>query len=231
MSYINDGHRTILSRHELRLVTEDLSQKTSIWSLQAPGTREYSALISFTPEGMAITGDIRIKSNGVHSAPGSGCTLAWFRGHLNEDYLIEKFDLDSTWDQERAWWDLVDIIKQLDIHDDAHMLRQLVPIAGDLASVTVDHDTFLKRIEMTGYEDTDRSLPGWGVAVTQAGWLCAIQWKFKELWDRRKGTRDYTKPSVVVQQDSEAHQALIDAGYSDGKVWVYGSVSVVQMNW
>jgi len=63
------------------------------------GTRFDSVLLTFTPEGIAIQGDLTPSTNGVVSARAH--PLGWFVGNLGHDYLASKF-LAKEWVAESA---------------------------------------------------------------------------------------------------------------------------------
>jgi hypothetical protein len=77
-----DNFRRQLDRHVLEIVQE--GPTVSAYYLKEPGKgRMMSTLIVFTPEGIALMGDLTPEQNGSVSALGYG--RDWFSGHLSPD--------------------------------------------------------------------------------------------------------------------------------------------------
>lgn len=83
-----DQYKRLLENHCIKC--ELMKDNYQSYLLYQPGRgRIMSCLITFTPEGISITGDIAPLKNGVNSRPGYG--KGWFSGNLSVDYLREKF--------------------------------------------------------------------------------------------------------------------------------------------
>ena len=160
------------------------------------GGRMMSTLITFTPEGIVIMGDLCPDENGVISCYGYG--RAWFTGKLSSRYLCEKF-LHQKWEPKAAieWVkDHIESIKAGDHDDDPdydnppspevkkkreEMIEKFTPLIGWLDS-DMDARQFYDALEEAGYV-VDDGLPGWDYSWTEAGLLAALQQKFAELWN------------------------------------------------
>lgn len=84
---VTEWQRKELANHELVPVTE--SEKIKAYYIKKPGTRTMSTLLVFTPEGIALMGDLTPTRHGTVSCLGYG--LNWFTGQLSSDYLCSKF--------------------------------------------------------------------------------------------------------------------------------------------
>jgi hypothetical protein len=181
-SYVTESMKDTFKDHTLVLNAD--TDHVKAWYLKSPEHgRLMSCLIVFTDEGIAIMGDLVPTQNGVISSYGYG--VQWFTGHLSEDYLCEKFlakefvpelaeqsfkesllyarrqgDLDK--EESREAWDKIE-----SLHDEL----------GPDRFYALYWDTFDDSPDTCGYDYN----PG------DAGWLCAIQQKFSELYS--KGNR------------------------------------------
>lgn len=174
-----------LKDHVLEQILD--TEKFQAFRMKRPGHgRNMSTLITFTPEGIVIQGDLTPGRNGNVSCIGYG--LGWFRGRLSKDYLAEKF-LEKNWYAEVAAADLRQHLKE--IADgvemakpgDVEKIRELIKRCegGDLYVESFRGD--LEEI----YEDWDwESTPGWGYQPIEYAWLYAIQWKFAELYNAKE---------------------------------------------
>ncbi len=174
-----------LKDHVLEQVLD--TEKFQAFFMKRPGDgRMMSTLITFTPEGIVIQGDLRPGRNGNVSCGGYG--LGWFRGRLSEDYLAEKF-LDKSWYPEVAAADLRQYLKEVadgnetakpgDVEEIQDLIRRCED--GDLG-----HESFRDAWELI-YKDWDWEWSlGWGYKPDEHMWLCAIQWKFAELYNAKE---------------------------------------------
>lgn len=96
MSYVTDELRKMFANHVLELVQEGA---ITGYYLREPLTRNCLVLLTFSPEGITITGDLTPEANG--SASVYGYDLDWFAGQSSEDYLCGKF-LTIGWFPELA---------------------------------------------------------------------------------------------------------------------------------
>lgn len=184
MSFVTDQMRESLSRHVLVPVLD--SGKFEAFMMKRPGEgRIMSTLIAFTPEGIVITGDLcpRAETRGIVSDAGYG--IGWFRSRLSERYLCEKFIRDE-WQWEVAVTDLDAEIKDLrdEGGQDAY-IKELESIAEMLGHETIrSGEDLYDNLSSAGYEASD-GIPGMDYNLADAGWLCAIQQRFAELYNER----------------------------------------------
>jgi hypothetical protein len=156
-TYIEPHMTEALARHELTELpsTEQLRH----FRLARPGTGNLSLNIVFGPFGIVLAGDLTI--GGPHGCVGGcGKSVGWFAGQLSEGYLCEKF-FRRQWQAEAA-------------------VETLAVIIGELEDGTMGvegmHDAFIE----AGFA-TDE-LPGMDYPRADAGWLCAVQKRFAELF-------------------------------------------------
>lgn len=177
MSYVEQHMRESLKDHVLE-PHADL-ENLKAWYLKKPGrTRMMSTLILFTVEGIVLMGDLTPCQNGVVSALGYG--VNWFAGKLSEDYLCEKFlrkefvpevaerrfkeeilhyrrDGSLTKEKAREGWDGIE--SKMEDGLSGHAFYELYwEIMNDSPEIRYDYN------------------PG------DAGWLCAIQQRFAQLY-------------------------------------------------
>lgn len=182
MTYIQPHMRECLKAHILEPL--ETGEKVQAFYLKKPGQgRAMSTLILFTPEGIVLQGDLTPGQNGNVSTIGYG--LNWFRGELCGSYLCEKFltkcyvpelvtdkllaeilrqRREGELDQEKAreCWDEVECEFEFDFSNPS--------------------DTYKFWTEELGNDDGD-GCPGFGYRPGEAGWLCAIQERFAELYN------------------------------------------------
>ncbi len=183
MTYVTDQMREAMANHVLELVCQ--TDKITAYYLKEPGTRMGSTMLIFTPEGIAIMGDRVPTNNGTVSV--FGVDLRWFAGGLSEDYLCEKF-LQETWILEKAVEELRDPEGYWRDGQNKGTLRQLSRIATLLGSG--EHGEEWLCDELSDLDmDLSEGVPGWDhYEPDQAGWLCAIQQRFAELYAEREAT-------------------------------------------
>jgi hypothetical protein len=181
-SYVKAHMREALKGHKLSVVSLSATRVgVSVFNMKRDGTRIMKVQISFTPEGIFIMGDLCPGLHGVGSALGYG--LGWFKGRKSEGYLCEKF-LVTGFVAEYAADSIEDTLKDPEDYDltpDAVKgLREVITHLRDDSSYG----------ETRLYDDlclldypTDDGVPGYGYDPRDAGWLCAIQQRFAELWD------------------------------------------------
>ena len=176
VTYVTDQMRAVLANHVLELVAQ--TDQLTAYYLKRPDERMGSTLLVFTREGIAIMGDRVPKSNGTVSI--FGVDLQWFASELSEDYLCKKF-LRTTWSCDRA-------IEEL--RDPEGALR-----AGETEITLARFDELAEELEFGSGEewlheqlgdlaiDCSDGVPGSNCYnPNEAGWLCAIQQRFAELY-------------------------------------------------
>ena len=116
------------------------------------------------------------------SPPGYG--VPWFASHKSEEYLCEKFlPKEWQWDAvvESTQWLIESDIKDGEgwWADHADALRKFIAEPGWMHDGPCEMEYYDSMREI-GHDMDD--LPGYDYPRQQAGWLCAIQQKFQELY-------------------------------------------------
>lgn len=183
-SFIEPHMRESLKDHVLVPVLE--TNQVQAFYLKRPGEgRMMSTLITFTPEGIVLQGDLTPGSYGNVSTFGYG--REWFSGQLSEGYLCEKF-LSRCFVPEYAELGLRrEILRQrrelLLSKEEARELWRFVHVSTDFTGQQDTYDFWTTDLHNLDTEDC----PGYGYEPAEAGWLCAIQQKFAELYWATKG--------------------------------------------
>ena len=178
MSSCIDPHmRQSLAGHVLEQVLDTEAFKA--FKLRKPGDgRMMSTLITFTPEGIVIQGDLTPETNGTVSCYGYG--LKWFSGRLSEDYLCGKFlQMKFVPEFVEPGFKRDIISKRRDgelTKDGARELWDSIRWMGEITPENV----YRFWADELGHEDGE-GCPGYGYEPGEAGWLCAIQQRFAEL--------------------------------------------------
>ena len=180
-SYVTELMRKALENHVLELVQDGA---VTAYYLKDPAQgRMMSTMILFTPEGIVLLGDLTPNCNGVISSYGYG--VDWFAKPLSEGYLCSKFlaeeyvpgaaqedlrDPNSHWREVEGPFPTV---------EEKSRLERLDEIAEELD----EHDAewLCRELEDAGYV-IDDGPPGFTYNPHEAGWLCAIQQRFAELY-------------------------------------------------
>lgn len=161
LTYIQPHMTKALEQHQLgKLLSVGSVQ---MWHLGRHGTRVMSIQLTFTQEGIALQGDLRLGHRGLCSDRGYG--VGWFGTHKSESYLCEKF-LPTRWQQEVA-------------------RRQAEEWAVDAedGALQVTCDRHAEMREVCGpdcFEDFGMDYP-----LADAGWLCALQSRFVALYQEQ----------------------------------------------
>lgn len=184
MTYVTNEMEETFRKHYLVLMQEGFS---TAYYMREAGTRNCCVLLTFSPEGVTITGDRTPQRNGTVSVCGEGYSVPWFAGKLSEGYLCEKF-LAERWVLELAAAELRDPGSWIrDYTEDVEALNDL---ADHLVS-NGDYDTDIRylvdKCDSLGIP-CDDLVPGYGYDPKEAGWLCAIQQAFSRLY-REKETQ------------------------------------------
>lgn len=176
-TYVQPIYAKSLANHQLEWVARD---PFPVCYLKRPGTRIMCVLCIFSPEGIILKGDIRFGNLDV-LASDLGYGLPWFASKLSESYLCEKF-LRQKYVKELALAEL---------NDPESYLRELIgepshPRLDELAAVVDGDDDWAwpSRIYdvLTALGVDSESIPGWGYDPVEAGYLCAVQQRFAELY-------------------------------------------------
>jgi len=156
-----------------------------------PGTSFYSINIIFACRRIILAGDIT-PHNGNVFASVAGYGLDWFSVTLSEGYLCEKF-LRKEWQWEIAKERLK---QELDHPNESwiesehrEQIAQLIGRETSLGPFVWDWDTpnvtdFYSTLYDLSQSYVDDGPPGYAYPKIDAGWLCAIQQRFVELWEK-----------------------------------------------
>lgn len=184
MSYIDKHMTDSLKDHELTMIADTPDIKA--FYMKKPGTRNLSLLLVFTPEGIGLTGDLTFDNWGLWSMFGSQ-TLGWFSSQLSEDYLCGKFLSSDHWGANRA---ADGYAFEPDEDDDGRLEFEKREIRQQLKDGSIDSpdDLYDKMNEQShlGF-DASEGIPGYGYDPASAGWLCAVQQRFRELRAKQEG--------------------------------------------
>lgn len=176
-----DDNAAMLREHELREITKPDATVRAFY-LAKPGERAQSTLIVFTPEGIALMGDLTPNNHGDVSAIGYG--LDWFASNLSTDYLCSKF-FAKTWIPQRA----IDRVREmaaerLEEYEDPKKQEALLEIAHDIDNHDIGQDGLICALGDIDIHDETYEI-GMDYDPNKAGLLIAIQRRFAELWQAR----------------------------------------------
>lgn len=190
MNYVTDNMRRELANHVLTLTHNGGAIRH--YRLGPSDTNMGEARLIFTsaplPEQVIITGDLNPRENGIVSQQGYG--IGWFGRRQGESYLCEKFLRTSFYTEHaRAWLrdeaaDLADP-NQARTDDPAQIaalqaeVRDAIGRGDHGDDPTRSHEAFWDWLRDYGVDPEDE---GFGYDPKVAGWLCAIQQRFVELY-------------------------------------------------
>ncbi len=183
MTYVAENMRRDLAGHELILVSR--TKEVTAFYLKAPGTRMMSTLLLFTPEGIVLQGDLTPERKGSLSDLGYG--PGWFSGKLSEGYLCEKF-LEHKWVPERAAEELRDPDGEWLCDQPKKVRDRVLEIAEEIDGGDMQPGMVAEELQYLDFDLVD-GVPGYTWEPGEAGWLCAIQQRFAEL---------YVKPNLTT---------------------------------
>lgn len=180
MSYVESHMKQVMARCYLERISE-VSDKCPYESyyLKQPDTGCYRTLIIFTQrEGIVLVGDLMLVEASAGGGVVSNCGYgkSWFASGLSEDYLCEKF-FREEWVPERAAAHLKWVLE----NDDDITTSQKNCIREALIDDTCGDSTVF-HIWWDEIFNYPPETIGYGYNLASAGWLCAIQQRFKELY-------------------------------------------------
>ena len=164
----------MLTEHELRELTPPDCEARTFY-MTKPATRAYSVLLTFSPEGITISGDLMICGNTPVGCRPKG--LRWFIGELSPDYLAGKF-LPSKWVPDRASEDLEDLAVAREREDDPEGAK-LIRAAKPDGSTTCGCSTW------DALSDLDIDMDDWPhhcIDPWEMACLAAVQQRFAQLY-------------------------------------------------
>lgn len=222
---------------ELQLTCELDTPKYKAFRMAKPGTRMYCVLLTFTPEGITLSGDYRVTNDrAVSSDP--GLDLAWFAGELGSDYLASKF-LRERWVPEQCVKEIEELADEC--NSDARAARadgdeeaaklcakraaKLIELAIQVRTegLLVDKDAIMYGLQkaLPGHCD----FPGHTYDYMERASLTAIQEKFAALYKAWVATTPAPAPTTDWLQQSETYRKLIEGSmekYSQQLGWGLG---------
>ena len=184
-SYIDNFMRAQMAKHQLEEV--DAGSVPMFW-LREPGVGHYRLLVTDLPGvGVTLVGDLTIGTGPGGAVVAYGYNLDWFTSKLDEGYLCEKF-LREEWSIEAAELDIKQRIR--DCRADDHRgfgnpgeARKWVQVARAIRGGDIWGQEGLRdALHDAGFDLGCDYWPGEGYRRASAGWLCAAQQRFRELW-------------------------------------------------
>lgn len=199
-----DSH---LRKHmlELQLVPVVETDNVKSYYMRKPGTGLYRVLLTFTPEGICIQGDVTPECNGSVSCMGYG--LDWFLnrngGKSLDTYMCEKF-LQRKWVPDLA----ADAMERPEYEfrraaTTPEQIEGLDQLCEEIRDGGVSAEGTYHSLEDLGFIDV-ADVPGFGYDPIEAGVLCAIQQRFAELWAERVQANAAGLPASVAKPDPES---------------------------
>lgn len=176
-TYVEPHMSASLADHELTTLDGGKS-----FRMGQPGTGIFAIHMIEVGNRLCITGDISLGANGhgVVSAP--GYTFGWLGSQLSEGYLCEKFLRGNEWQWEAA---VEAIQQQIELEDAVDWWAERTDkLKAFIAAPdwTYGEPTIHEFHEfMSELGDDCCDLPGYDYPRIQAGWLCAIQQRFREM--------------------------------------------------
>jgi hypothetical protein len=173
MSYVTKEMRESFADHELTCEYEQ--GRFAVFQMARPDTRVMLVQVSFSPEGIAIQGDLTPERNGSVSV--FGYDLNWFTKETPEGNLCEKF-LTTKWVPSIAIAGLLDRdgpFQKANYKGDIDEITDSIAAGEFGADETHDVLTELNA-------DWHDELPGYGYDPEEAGWLCIIHQTFRRLY-------------------------------------------------
>jgi len=186
---VGNCYQQTMARCEL----SEVSEKTQSFYLKIPGEgRMESCLVTFTPEGIVIHGDLTPCRNGVISCYGKG--INWFRGELSPCYLAEKF-LEKGFHAKEAAKEMRD--HQHWIHGDPEddlstpltaedWEKEVIELCDDLEYGDCTHQDLYEWLSDRDIDTDD--IPGWTYNPRDVKLLSAIQERFAELYNAMRAS-------------------------------------------
>ena len=196
MSYVTDQMRESLRNHKMEEIPS--GEGIRVFRLfRNHDERMMSTHIVFygipREHRIAIFGDLCPRPEGAKNGIISdlGYDLEWFSGQLSESYLCEKF-LNHVWQCEVAarWchWEIDDIKKGdswitfSDEEKKENVIEELFDLKSSLDGGEMNAYEFYDILSGIAVGYVDDGVPGYEYPLSDAGWLCAIQQKFSELF-------------------------------------------------
>ena len=189
MSYVTDYMRQELSGHVLDEMAGGGEAK--LYRMGRPGTGVYAVYVAeFAGDvlpgrhcRLCVTGDICLGGNGYGLVSAAGYGIRWFSGQLSETYLCEKF-LRKEWQWDAAVEHIRSLLADGATQGEGWWLERAAAFEAFLADPGWRDDEpswaeYCDRMAELGHDGFE--LPGHDYPRIQAGWLCAVQQRFRAL--------------------------------------------------
>jgi hypothetical protein len=179
-----ESYRGAFSRHQLHEITAPDSAVRAFY-LRAPETRMGSVLLTFSPEGITITGDNPPTDPGTVSRQRKD--LDWFAGQLSGDYLCSKF-LEYGYEPGAMIASLRDMAEEAKANPGSVRAepRLLLLLADEIETdPRMAREEVYSRIDSMGVDDPYEY--GRGYEPNAAAKLIVIHEVFRRLWLARDG--------------------------------------------
>jgi hypothetical protein len=151
--------------------------------------RMMSTLFVFTPEGIVIMGDLCPGGPGNRgSISNYNYGLGWFSRKQSEYYLCEKF-LSREWQSVVAARFVREHMGEIKMEKDSESLERLndwQDLLDQLDGGEMGSDQFHDALQDLDYEHDEE---GYEYHLQTAGWLCALQQRFVELYAKLHPTQ------------------------------------------
>jgi len=182
MSFVTPAMKDALKNHVLEEALP-FDKGFLAYYMRDPGQgRMMSTLFVFTPEGIVIMGDLCPGGPGNRgSISNYNYGIGWFSRQQSEYYLCEKF-LPKEWQSVVAAQFVREHIGQLKLNNDPEELKQMgewEDLLNRLECGEMGADHFHDALQDLDYEHEDE---GYEYHLQTAGWLCALQQRFAELY-------------------------------------------------
>lgn len=211
MTYVNEGWKRGLEKHELKQVLEDGHYE--VWMMERPDSNNLATQIFFSPWGIALQGDTMYGDKYGLSSRGT-YGREWFSRNLNEDYLCGKF-LRRRFIHDRAAEEIDDWLaapEEWDVTEE--MVEPMKELIETLHAEEIDERGMWEELESIGYPLDDNV--GHGYDPSEAAALCAIQQKFSELYAKLetkiKSEHPKIEPHHVRRVMEQYGESLSDLG-------------------
>ena len=187
-TFVEPHMKAGFAHHELELLED--GKVVKLYKMATPGTGHLAMFIVEIPSRIVLTGDLIIGADRKGVESDWGYNLNWFGSELSERYLCEKF-LSKGWEpRSAAEWcrDYADSIRKGEVEKPATVAAALDDVAEKLEGATSEWttdrcDIALADAGVNMWEDFDE-FPGWDYNWTDAGFLCALQQRFRELYHK-----------------------------------------------
>lgn len=203
MTYMHIHMPDALKHHVLTVVCD--TEDVKVYKMHRPGDSAYRVQITFSPEGIAIQGDVGLGPNqgGICTMTG-GYGVGWFGREQSEGYLCSKF-MVKQWQRRVVTRDLRayqrDALAELQDATDGGAdeeeiegLKEVSDAWSHLVSFWDEDDTSDKEL----HEEGSQRIPdfwdygiGMDYPLADAGWLVAIQQRFAALYAETRERKHY----------------------------------------